>query len=133
MNPNVMPEPKVLRLQAHIGDIVFDAADPHRLAQFWARVLGYNVQASTADLVIIANLARQRSRLCFQRAATSKTDKNRVHFDVFVEDRKAEVARIEQSGATVQRTNQQDGVEWTVMLDPEGNEFCVQVAPPGAN
>jgi predicted enzyme related to lactoylglutathione lyase len=132
MNPNVMPESKVLHSQAYIGDIVFDAAEPHQLAQFWAGVLGYNVQASSADLVIIADPARQRSRLCFQRSATSKTHKNRVHFDVFVEDRKAEVARIEQSGATVQHTNQQDGVEWTVMLDPEGNEFCVQVAPPGA-
>ena len=139
-NPNAMPETPLTattgtstsRPRASLGDIVFDAANPQRLAQFWAGVLGYNVQASTAALVIIADPARQRSRLCFQRLATSKTHKNRIHFDVFVEDREAEVARIKQLGATVERTDQQDGVMWTVMLDLEGNEFCVQLAPPGA-
>jgi hypothetical protein len=38
-----------------------------------------------------------------------------------------EVARLEALGATVMRR----GDAITVMLDPEGNEFCVEPVPKG--
>ncbi len=55
-----------------------------------------------------------------------KTVKNRVHIDVTsaTADVAATVAALVDLGATVLRP--QDGeISWTVMADPEGNEFCV--------
>jgi Glyoxalase-like domain len=48
-----------------------------------------------------------------------KTVKNRIHLDVTTPDVDALVA----AGAVVLRAAG-DGVEWTVLADPDGNEFC---------
>ena len=65
--------------------------------------------------------------LWFQRVPEPKTAKNRLHLDLrapgagpdAVAD---EVARLAALGATVQGEHG----ELTVMLDPGGNEFCVE-------
>jgi predicted enzyme related to lactoylglutathione lyase len=56
-----------------------------------------------------------------------KTVKNRLHIDVHAEpgQREAEVARLTDLGAAVQREVKEPGGEWVIMTDPEGNEFCV--------
>lgn len=78
-----------------------------------------------------------RPRLLFLRAPESKTAKNRVHLDVDMADRATspqqrrpavdvEVARLVALGATkIADFDDPKGV-WTVIRDPEGNEFCVQ-------
>ena len=48
--------------------------------------------------------------------------KNRMHWDVTTDDLDGLVA----AGATVVR-EPDDEIEWTVMHDPEGNEFCAFV------
>ena len=45
----------------------------------------------------------------------------KVHLDIHASDRGAEVARLEQLGATVV----DDSQEWTIMRDPAGLAFCV--------
>jgi hypothetical protein len=79
-----------------------------------------------------------RPRIFFQRVPEPKAAKNRVHLDVNVgggrevssEERvarvRADVARLEALGATKVREAEQLGDFWIVMLDPEGNEFCLQ-------
>jgi hypothetical protein len=76
-------------------------------------------------------------RLFFQRVPEEKTSKNRVHLDLRVADREsdaetqrydinAEVDRLVSLGATKIEDFDQPGFGiWTVMHDPEGNEFCV--------
>ena len=75
-------------------------------------------------------------RLLFLRVPEPKTAKNRMHLDINIADRggtpqerrsqvDAEVERLEGLGATrMSSFDEPEGV-WTVMLDPEGNEFCV--------
>ncbi|MEU2667645.1 VOC family protein [Streptomyces sp. NPDC007164] len=67
-------------------------------------------------------------RLLFQRVPEPKTAKNRLHLDVHAgpERRKAEVERLLGLGATVLREVAEQSGTWTVLTDPEGNEFCVQ-------
>jgi hypothetical protein len=68
-------------------------------------------------------------RLLFQRVPEAKTAKNRLHIDVHAgpdRDRAEEVARLRSLGASVLRDVDEPGGRWTVMADPEGNEFCVQ-------
>ena len=75
-------------------------------------------------------------RLFFQRVPERKSAKNRVHIDlgtgggpgVPVEQQRAAlqtaVARLQELGATFVEQQEQLGVVWAVMKDPEGNEFC---------
>lgn len=77
-------------------------------------------------------------RIFFQRMGTPKPGKNRVHLDVTVTQREAnrgvdpreavrgEVERLKGLGATFQKEWDERGQFWVVMLDPEGNEFCLQ-------
>ncbi|MER7109292.1 VOC family protein [Streptomyces sp. NPDC000229] len=67
-------------------------------------------------------------RVLFQRVPEPKTGKNRLHLDLHAPPgrREAEVTRLEALGAAVLRHVKEPGGEWTVMADPEGNEFCVQ-------
>ncbi|GAA3983640.1 VOC family protein [Actinomadura viridis] len=77
-------------------------------------------------------------RLFFQRVPEPKTAKNRLHLDLRAGgplDRpagerraavRAEAERLAAAGATiVEARDGQWGEHWIVMLDPEGNEFCV--------
>ena len=57
-----------------------------------------------------------------------KAVKNRLHPDVApfrMDDPAVEVARLRHVGATPADVGQGDQVSWTVLADPEGNEFCV--------
>ena len=59
--------------------------------------------------------------LCFQNVPGRTYANNRIHLDIAAPDRRAEVTRLLALGAAVQR--EADG--YTVMSDPEGNQFCV--------
>jgi hypothetical protein len=48
-----------------------------------------------------------------------------MHLDFHAADREAEIARLVKLGATRHDTRTEYDVEWTVMTDPENNEFCV--------
>jgi hypothetical protein len=71
--------------------------------------------------------ARPTRRMLFQTTLDEKTVKNRVHWDVRLEDRdKDEVRReLEARGATFLWTANQGPHAWHTMADPEGNEFCI--------
>jgi predicted enzyme related to lactoylglutathione lyase len=64
-------------------------------------------------------------RLLFQVVPEDKVVKNRVHLDVAVPDRQAEIQRLVELGGTRLRDVEEDGEAWTVLQDPEGNEFCI--------
>ena len=66
-----------------------------------------------------------RRRILFQQVPEKKTVKNRVHFDVKVDDVEADVARLVAAGATLLHRGQEGPSRWVTLADPEGNEFCV--------
>jgi hypothetical protein len=62
-----------------------------------------------------------------------KAAKNRVHLDLAADGRlEDEVQRLEGLGARVRNWAEDAGSTWCVMLDPQGNEFCV-VMPSGGD
>jgi hypothetical protein len=64
--------------------------------------------------------------LVLQQVPESKSTKNRMHFDLHVEDRLAdEVKRLIALGATVVGEYDEHGWQWTTMRDVEDNEFCL--------
>ena len=58
-----------------------------------------------------------------------KTVKNRLHLDLapyVTDDREALIESLLARGATRVNVGQEESeVSWTVLADPEGNEFCV--------
>lgn len=116
-----------------INHITFDAADPYAIAQFWSEVTGFSEDAEepnepgddeTALLSVDNDVV-----LLFIRVPEGKTVKNRVHLDVAPTDgtRDEEVERLLGLGASIfDDRRRDDGRGWVVMLDPEGNEFCVE-------
>ena len=136
--------------------VVFDCADPDRMASFWSAALGYEVQAPPAGFAswpeflasigapeedwgsasAIIDPAAVGPRIFFQRVPEPKSVKNRVHLDVNAgrdtpaEERPravdAEVERLVGLGATRVRAYEKYGEYWVTMLDPEGNEFDIQ-------
>jgi len=135
--------------------IVFDAAEPVKLADFWGLALGYVQEppppgfANWEDFARSINLpedswGNQASvvdpedagpRLYFQKVPEGKVAKNRVHLDVRVaiglggEERQrridAHVARLLEAGASIAWRTDNQLGQVVVMRDPEGNEFCV--------
>jgi hypothetical protein len=130
--------------------ITFDAANPPALAEFWQVAMGYvpeppphgfdswvafaeanNIPPEARDSYGSAVDPDGRGpRLLFLKVPEPKKSKNRVHLDVAVADREAHVALLVRSGATVVATRSEFGSTWTVMADPEGNEFCVTSLAP---
>ena len=108
----------------------FDAEDPDSLAAFWEEALGWRRTYDEEDEVVIAPLEDSPEDgvvpdLLFFRVEDERQVKNRLHLDLRPEDQDAEVARLEELGATRVSVGQGDDVSWVVMADPEGNEFCV--------
>jgi hypothetical protein len=122
---------------AWLHDIVFDCRHPASLARFWAAVLdGYAVAPydeaelerlrdkgifDTEDdpMVLVERPGGPGPRYLFQLVPESKVVKNRLHLDVRADDLAAESRRLVGLGA---RVLQEQG-DWTVLADPEGNEF----------
>jgi hypothetical protein len=118
-----------------LRDIVIDCRGAPRLARFWADLMdGYAVRAY--DQAEIARLASRGltpetdptvavdgpgPTLFFQEVPEEKVAKNRLHLDIEVADRPLEVERLTANGATVIARFE----TWTVLQDPEGNEFCL--------
>ncbi|MFC5911036.1 VOC family protein [Streptacidiphilus monticola] len=101
--------------------VVFDAADPAALAGFWAGALGWSEPVPGADGVWTLR-GRSGIDLRFLPADRPKLGKNRVHLDLAGDA--AEADRVVGLGASRIDIGQGD-VPWTVLADPEGNEFCV--------
>jgi len=112
--------------------IVIDAADPSRLAAFWAAALGWEVAADEPDEAVVAPAGFEYPSpgalpLVFVPVGDPKTAKNRVHLDLATiseQHQAAEVERLLALGATRADIGQ-GTVPWEVLADPEGNEFCV--------
>jgi predicted enzyme related to lactoylglutathione lyase len=105
--------------------VVIDAADPARLARWWAEVLDYRLLYEASDEVVIGRDENTYPGLVFVPVPEPKAGKNRLHIDLNPDDREAEVERLVNMGARRVDVGQGDEVTWVVLADPEGNEFCV--------
>ncbi len=111
------------------GIVVVDCADPIRVATFWSELLGRQIVTPDSDWVNLEWAPRFGVGLSFQRVSEPRVGKNRVHMDIFCSDLNAIAERVEQLGGR-RAEGYPDDPRVIVMLDPEGNEFCL-VPPPG--
>jgi predicted enzyme related to lactoylglutathione lyase len=114
--------------------VIVDCADPEPVATFWQAALGWRRTHTSADggeIVLEPPEGRAEDGvspdLLFIRVPDPTPGKNRLHLDLRPTDQAAEVARLESLGATLTEVGQseRESASWVVMVDVEGNEFCV--------
>ncbi|GAB3603303.1 VOC family protein [Microbacterium aureliae] len=143
-------------MSSKLGNIVFYADDPPRLARFWAAVFHYPpveweeplrsqllAAGLTEDDLGKRGLAQPPEgdpgpRLFFHHASEAKAGRNRLHLDISAtpgrrptrDELEAEKDRLVALGAEVVRLVDQSWGPWPEyyyqLRDPEGNEFCLQ-------
>lgn len=109
-----------------IDEVVIDCAEPAVLATFWAGVLGGvpAVRDPAWHYVDVPGF----TRIALQRVPEAKTVKNRLHLDVVVTDIAAATRAATELGATVVGdVHSGTAGSFQVLLDPEGNEWCVVI------
>lgn len=122
-----VPARNVPGMKLNMGGITIDCADPRKLSEFWTRALDLEV-AFDADgyfLMLRSSANAAQPYLGLQKVPEEKAGKNRVHLDFSTDDPDGEIARLVALGAVAGEKHEAPGLTWTVLLDPEGNEFCV--------
>ncbi|MDE9366860.1 VOC family protein [Luteipulveratus sp. YIM 133132] len=103
-------------------DLCMDASDAHAQARFWAPLLGWDPHPhDDGDACLRAGEAVE---VWVNQVPEPVTAKNRVHIDVNAQALEPIVA----AGATVLDST---SFAWTLMRDPDGQEFCVFLRPEG--
>jgi predicted enzyme related to lactoylglutathione lyase len=107
-------------------EVVIDSADPHRVADFWAAVFGVTATHRDENWSSVSDPRPGGIEIGFQRVPEAKTLKNRVHLDLWSDDIDTDANHLVTLGARRQGGLQGDEIgDFQVMLDPEGNEFCL--------
>jgi hypothetical protein len=103
-------------------ELCVDATDPEPIARWWAERTGAVAKRDEEGWVALTGAAGFPYQYwVFNPVPEPKTVKNRMHWDVTLAD--ATVDDLVAAGAVVLRP-QDDTIGWTVMADPDGNEFC---------
>lgn len=113
-------------MSSFIKYVTFDCVDPVKQATFWAEVTGYESLTLTEEFAALAAPDKRGVRgLLFWKVPEPKAAKSRVHVDLASREPAGEIERLLALGATLVERREGNGTAWTVMLDPEGNEFCI--------
>ncbi|HVD15037.1 MAG TPA: VOC family protein [Actinomycetota bacterium] len=114
-------------MPSFIKNLTVDCEDALRVARFWAAALGSDVdEDSTPERAYVEAAGWGGPNIWFRGGRGAKTAPNRVHLDLrSPTTMDQEVRRLEALGARV--VARYEGI--TTMLDPEGNEFCVEPGP----
>lgn len=106
-------------------ELCVDVADHRAAAAWWQGVWGGTIGSEEEQrfswLEDVPGMPFEGIVFC--EVPEPKVVKNRLHWDVTLSPGSS-VADLEAAGAAVLR-RPDDEVSWTVMADPEGNEFCV--------
>jgi hypothetical protein len=100
-------------------EVVVDSADPVEISSWWADRYATEVHHDRHQGFSWIKPASMPWEMLFARVPEPKTVKNRLHWDV-----RGEVGELLGAGARLLRARDEE-IDWNVLADPEGNEFCV--------
>jgi hypothetical protein len=114
-------------MPARVVNITFDCDDALEVGSFWSEVLGRPLDpGSSSGYASIggADPTRTDAAWYFEKVPEVKVAKNRMHVDLVDPDPLA-TDRLVALGASIVGAHEIGDHSWTVMQDPEGNEFCI--------
>jgi catechol 2,3-dioxygenase-like lactoylglutathione lyase family enzyme len=107
--------------------LCLDANDPLRLARFWAAALRWKIDDTCGELGL-GPTDGTGLRILFEPVSERKTGKNRIHLDLTtasIDDQRETAATLVELGGRHIDIGQGSDDGHVVMVDPEGNEFCI--------
>jgi catechol 2,3-dioxygenase-like lactoylglutathione lyase family enzyme len=118
------------RVKVRVGSIVIRCVRFDELRAFWQAALGYVPSRPPRDgWVILTDPTGAGPNLSLDRVAEHELpplgELSRVHLDLYTADQQAEVERLLGLGATRYEREYGPGDDFVVLVDPEGNRFCV--------
>ena len=119
-----MTEPSPHESVGALYAIVIDVNDLETCAKFWSQVLGADVLYENKKYLRLGHKGK-RPTLLLQKVPERHKEKNRVHIDLDVPDLDEAVSRVLALGGHKIKQFSEYGIEWVVMADPDGNEFCL--------
>lgn len=108
-----------------LANVTMDCADTIAQARFWSEALGLPPKGEANSFFAALDGGPGGPTWLFLQVPEGKTAKNRLHIDLEADDMAAEVGRLVGLGARRVDEKHEYGMMWTVLNDPEGNEFCV--------
>ncbi|HEX8093440.1 VOC family protein [Jatrophihabitans sp.] len=108
------------RLRARFLGMCIDAVDAEAAARFWSPTLGLDLRRKGGEVWLTG--PSDAHAVWINQVPEAKTVKNRVHLDVHaatLDELQARGARVIQPATAEQA--------WTVLTDPDGQEFCAFV------
>lgn len=109
-----------------VGSVVIDCNDFDRMFVFWRDALGYVPRDEPEDdWVVLRDPLGSNVNVSLQVVPEPRVGKNRLHLDLYTEDRDAEIERLLGLGATIHPRTPEPDEDFVVLADPEGNLFCV--------
>jgi hypothetical protein len=114
-----------------LGTITVDSADARTLASWWAQVLDGTVDDFPEAGIHVVRTSRLKGlNLAVQQTSGPTPGKNRIHLDFGAVDRSSTVDHLVELGARRVDEHELQGLGWTVLADPDGNQFCVSDPDP---
>ncbi len=109
-----------------VSTVMHDTTDLDGTVAFWKTLLDLEELYRDERYVYLTKISESGPFLAFQKVPEVRASKNRLHLDVRVGDHQAFVDHVIALGGTHLRDHQEAHFPmWSVMADPEGNEFCV--------
>jgi hypothetical protein len=114
-------------MTSRIAVLAIDAIDVRLVADFWTAVLGWRVVEEAEGIISIGPADASWPTIDVIAVPEQKTVKNRLHLDLRADgiSTEEEIARVIALGAERADVGQAADSTWTVLADPEGNEFCI--------
>lgn len=110
-----------------IGSTVWGVRDVADGMRFWTAALDYRpLHEPDDDWVILVPREGSGPQLALKQVASDPATHKRHHLDLYATDQEAEVRRLIALGADrVDDWDYEDGADYVVLADPDGNRFCV--------
>jgi predicted enzyme related to lactoylglutathione lyase len=108
-----------------VFSVMLDCNDLDSEVAFWKALLGLKQKQRAGAFVFLSRMGGEGPGLALQKVPEPKAVKNRMHLDLVAEDPEALIARVLDLGGSRLADHKMGGFHWTVMDDPEGNEFCI--------
>jgi hypothetical protein len=131
------PQARVPQVRVSVGSIVVRCVRFDEMLAFWQAALGYVPREPPNDgWVVLTDPTGAGPNVSLDRVdedvLPALGELSRVHLDLYTSDQAAEVERLLGLGAT--RYEREHGPEhdFVVLVDPDGNRFCVVGKPSAA-
>jgi hypothetical protein len=122
--------------QVQVGSIVVRCVRFDELVEFWQAALGYVPREPPQDgWVVLTDPTGAGPNVSLDRVSEADLpllgELSRVHLDLYTTDQEAEVERLLALGATRYPREYSPEHDFVVLVDPDGNRFCVVAKPEG--